>query len=220
MVWAVFNLYTFFRIFGLRCTLTSYIPTHHQVLHVHSPTTKQQRFISIPWTPNGYARQNRHPNNLEKTPIGIPCSEEKRNKTIWTSHVENIQIGFTILYYSSQSCKQLIRHIQNEWNHLNVRRSEIWFHAPILHLFDSKIFNQYIQYQEPAAFFPFADWQGSLTLLLQSTWQECHFFHQGSVMLIQRLLIFLLELINALFLHMFFQLLATPLSLHLSGHQV
>ena len=111
LVWAVFNLYTFFRIFGLRCTLTSYIPTHHQVLHVHSQTTKRQRFISIPWTPNGYARQNRHPNNLEKTPIGIPCSEEKRNKTIWTSHVENMQIGFTILYYSSQSCKQLIRHI-------------------------------------------------------------------------------------------------------------
>ena len=36
---------------------------------------------------------------------------------------------------------------------------------------------------------------------LQSTRQECHFLHKGSVMLIQRLLNFLLVLINALFLH-------------------
>ena len=41
MVWAVFNLYTFFRIFGLLCTLTSYIPTHHQDLHL-SQRAKQK----------------------------------------------------------------------------------------------------------------------------------------------------------------------------------
>jgi len=34
---------------------------------------------------------------------------------------------------------------------------------------------------------------------LQSTWQECHLLQKGSVMLAQRLLNLLLELINALF---------------------
>ena len=52
-------------------------------------------------------------------------------------------------------------------------------------------------------FFPFVDWQGSLTLLLQSAWLECHLFHKGSAMLIQKPLSFLLALINASFLHVF-----------------
>ena len=52
-------------------------------------------------------------------------------------------------------------------------------------------------------FFPFVDWQGSRTLLLQSAWLECHLFHKGSAMLIQKPLSFLLALINASFLHVF-----------------
>ena len=82
---------------------------------------------------------------------------------------------------------------------------------------------RYIQHQEAAsAFFPLRHilLQCSLARIaspaLQSTWQECHFFHKGSVMLTQRLLNLLLALINALLL----QLLATCLSLYLSGHQV
>ena len=111
----------------------------------------------------------------------------------------------------------------NKWNHLNVQRSDIWFHAQMIHLFYStNIFSSKRQEQHS---FPLRHilLQCSLARVaspaLQSTWQECHFFHQGSVMLTQRLLNLLLALINALFLHGL-QLLATPLSLHLSGHQV
>ena len=38
---------------------------------------------------------------------------------------------------------------------------------------------------------------------LQSSWLECHVFHTGSVILIQKFLNLLLELINALWLHVF-----------------
>ena len=95
--------------------------------------------------------------------------------------------------------------------------------APKYHEIYLFIIFRYIQHQEAAsAFFPLRHilLQCSLARIaspaLQSTWQECHFFHKGSVMLTQRLLNLLLELINALLL----QLLATCLSLYLSGRKV
>ena len=85
------------------------------------------------------------------------------------------------------------------------RCQRIWFHAQMIHLFHSTIV-----YSAPTG--SSSDFslrqilsQCSLARIakpaLQSAWQECHLFPKGSVMLIRRLLIFLLILINALFLH-------------------
>ena len=102
--------------------------------------------------------------------------------------------------YSSKIIVQkcVSRYQKNKWNHRNIQMSENL--TPCSN--DSPLWFKYVQTTHSAArasssIFLFATFL--LTLLMQSSWQESHFFHTGSVMLIQRLLDLLLELINALF---------------------
>ena len=85
------------------------------------------------------------------------------------------------------------------------RCQRIWFHAQMIHLFHSTIVCSAPTGSSSDFSLRQILLQCSLARIanpaLQSALQECHFFPKGSVMLIRRLLIFLLTLINALFLH-------------------
>ena len=92
----------------------SYIPTHHQDLHIHNQRAKQKQTT---WnTTHPRWLQETKPTSkpheiLRKTQIGA-CSTEGKKKTIWKLHVEIVQIWFHMLYRcSSQFCKDLLRHI-------------------------------------------------------------------------------------------------------------
>ena len=167
----------------------SYIPTHHQDLHIRSQRSQtKNKPHEIPHTPDGYRKQNQHRNLMkfiELTPIGHVLRKEKTNETI------NLIPHAVPLFIS------ILQSFDSTYLKMNetisiFRCQRIWFYSASTGSSSDFSLRQILS-------------QCSLARIanpaLQSAWQECHLFPRGSVMLIRRLLIFLLILINALFLH-------------------
>ena len=196
----------------------SYIPTHHQDLHIRSQRAKQKQTTWNTTHPRWLqeAKPTSKPHEIHRINTHwTVLRKEKTNETIWT--LPNLIPHAVPLFIS------ILQRFDSTYLKMNETISifgcqRIWFHAQMIHLFsfNYSIFSTNGQQQR---FFPSPD---SLAVLLarianpalQSAWQECHLFPKGSVMLIRRLLNFLLALINALFLHCW-----RPV-FHLSRHQV
>ena len=131
------------------------------------------------------------------------------------------------LFMSSQFCKDLIRHTLRTSETISIFKDQRF--DSMLKWFNSLIqicSNRHIQQEDPAAFFPLRHIlvQRTLAMIANPTQQSvtlqechCHFFHQGSVKLIQKAFKFAARNSST---HCSLQLLATCLSIHLSGHQV
>ena len=154
-------------------------------------------------------------NSSEKIPIGACSGRKKQTKqsgSLILNHPNPIL--HTVPLFISILQRFDFRYHRNKWNHLNVQRSENWFHAQMIRplIPFQYLFNKYSAprgSRSSSSYFPLRHilLQRSLARVakpalqsLQSTWQS-HFFHEGSVMLVQKLLNLLLALINALFLH-------------------
>ena len=73
---------------------------------------------------------------ITKHPWVQVLKKEKRNETIWSLHVEIIQIWIHILYNSVQFWR--VDSIFCKWNHLSIQKSEAWFHDQMIHRVDFK----------------------------------------------------------------------------------
>ena len=177
----------------LRCTLTSYIPTHHQDLH--SKSKSQTKNIRTTWNsidPNGYSmgsKSNMNPNLMkfitQHSSVHVMRKEKARRKSeaaCW--NYQNL-IPHTVptLHYSSQLIVQkcVTRYQKNKWNHLNIQMSENLtpcsndspLYSNILHSFNYTIIinNTFSSKSQQQHFFPFVTFscsapsQGLLTML-------------------------------------------------------
>ena len=196
----------------------SYIPTHHQDLHIRSQRAKQKQTTWNTTHPRWLqeAKPTSKPHEIHRTNTHRTVLRKEKNKRNNLDVAKSDSTCCTVVHLNS--AKIWFDISKNEWNHLNIQMSENLIpcsnDSPLS--FNYSIFSTNGQQQR---FFPSPD---SLAVLLarianpalQSAWQECHLFPKGSVMLIRRLLNFLLALINALFLHCW-----RPV-FHLSRHQV
>ena len=127
----------------LRCTLTSYIPTHHQDLHIRRQRAKQKTSID----PNGYSmgsKSNMNPNLMkfitQHSSVHVMRKEKAGRKSEAACWNNPNLIPHTVptLYYSSQlyNCtKNVFRDTRRINETISIFRCQrIWLHAQMIRL--------------------------------------------------------------------------------------